>query len=187
GDSIAAMALWERYFPLLCDRARRKLEGVSRRMADEEDVALSAFDSFCRAAKAGRFPDLTDRDSLWYLLLSITARKAIDLSRHEKRQKRGDGKVQGESALMFADSPQDEQVMAQMLGDFPSPEFISIVTEECESLLDSLGDRDLQALAVAKMEGYNNEEIAEQLGCSLRTVERRLALIRKKWGGKLSS
>jgi DNA-binding NarL/FixJ family response regulator len=30
-------------------------------------------------------------------------------------------------------------------------------------------------------EGYTNEEIAEQLGCPLRTVERRLHLIRKKW------
>ena len=58
-------------------------------MADEEDVALSVLDSFCRAAQDGRFPDLADREGLWRLLLHKTVHKAIDLARHEKRLRRG--------------------------------------------------------------------------------------------------
>ena len=80
GESAAANALWEHYFDKLVRLARRKLDGMPRRIADEEDVALSAFDSFCRAAKKGRFPDLADRDGLWRLLIQMTVRKAVDLT-----------------------------------------------------------------------------------------------------------
>ena len=56
---------------------------MPRVAADEEDVALSAFDSFCRGAQRGRFPQLDDRDNLWRLLVVITSRKAVDLAQHE--------------------------------------------------------------------------------------------------------
>nr|MCU0979177.1 ECF-type sigma factor [Pirellulaceae bacterium] len=48
-------------------------------------------------------------------------------------------------------------------------------------LLERLPDADLRTLAVAKLEGYANAEVAERLGCSMRTVERRLRLIRDLW------
>src|SRR5207249_6675395 len=50
GDPAAAQPLWERYFGRLVGLARDRLRGAARRAADEEDVALSAFDSFCRGA-----------------------------------------------------------------------------------------------------------------------------------------
>lgn len=71
--------------------------------------------------------------------------------------------------------------MADVVGDTPTPEFAAMMAEECRRLLEKLADADLRALALAKMEGYRNEEIAEQFDCSMRTVERRLHLIRKKW------
>src|SRR6516164_352846 len=89
GDAEAAQKLWEGYFQKMVELARRKLQGLPRRAADEEDVAFSAFKSFCLGASAGRYPQLGDRDSLWPLLVSITAHKAVDLMRHEHRRKRG--------------------------------------------------------------------------------------------------
>ena len=89
GDPAAAGPLWERYFPKLVELARARLAGFPRRAADEEDVALSAFDSFCRDAAAGRLPRLDDRDDLWRVLLLITSQKALDLVRHESAAKRG--------------------------------------------------------------------------------------------------
>jgi len=89
GDSKAVQPIWERYFERLVRLARSKFRSAQPRGADEEDVALSALDSFCRGAEAGRFPQLEDRDNLWRLLVVITARKAVDLIRHEQRQKRG--------------------------------------------------------------------------------------------------
>ena len=56
-----------------------------------------------------------------------------------------------------------------------------MMAEECQRLLGQLTDPDLRAFAVAKMEGYTNSEIARRFGCSVRTIERRLRLIRKKW------
>src|SRR5262245_52572189 len=68
-DPAAAQRLWERYFPQLVRLAHQKLRGAPQAVADEEDVALSAFDSFCRNAERGRFPELLDRDGLWRLLV----------------------------------------------------------------------------------------------------------------------
>src|SRR5215471_7618917 len=81
GDRAAARPLWQRYFRLLVARARAALGSAPRRAADEEDVALSAFHSFCRGAEHGRFPRLDHRDDLWHILLMLTARKAAHLAR----------------------------------------------------------------------------------------------------------
>src|SRR5205085_8369771 len=98
GEPEAARRLWDGYFRRLVGLARGKLEGSPRRAADEEDVALSAFGSLCRGAEGGRFPHLLDRDSLWQLLVAITAHKAHDLRRREERKKRGGGRVLDEAA-----------------------------------------------------------------------------------------
>jgi DNA-directed RNA polymerase specialized sigma24 family protein len=183
GDQAAAQPLWERYFRRLVHLARTKLRGTPRRAADEEDVALSAFDSFCRGAERGQFPQLSDRDNLWPLLVVITARKALDLVRHEHRQKRGGGTVRGESALLNPRDPAERQGgIDEVIGPEPSPAFAAQVAEECQRLLEKLDDAQLRSVALWKMEGYSNDEIAERLGCVARTVERKLRVIRATWG-----
>src|SRR6516164_3401460 len=89
GDQAAAQQLWEGYFSRLVRAARRKLRGNRPRSADEEDIALSAFKSFCQGAEQGRFPKLADRHDLWQILVMIAARKAANLLRHERAAKRG--------------------------------------------------------------------------------------------------
>lgn len=81
GDRAAAQPLYERYFLRLAALARKKLRGMRRRADDEEDVALSALDSFCRRAEEGRFPRLDDRHDLWRLLFRITECKSRKLIR----------------------------------------------------------------------------------------------------------
>jgi DNA-directed RNA polymerase specialized sigma24 family protein len=180
GNREAADALWQRYFARLVHLARNRLSRSRRRDADEEDVALSVFASFCRAAEEGRFPDLADRDDLWRLLIVLTAQKAIDLVRRQRRAKRGGGRVRGESALASAEWSESPQGLAEIVGNTPTPDFAAMVAEECARLLGLLND-DLRAVALAKMEDYTNEEIATKLDCSLSTVERSLRLIRKIW------
>ena len=182
GNPAAIQKLWEAYFPRLVGLARKKLREAPRRAADEEDVALSAFERFCDGAAQGRFPQLTDRDDLWHVLVTITAREALQLMRHERRLKRGGGDARGESA--FHEGPgadSDEVGPEQVIGREPTPEFAAQVAEEYERLVARLGDADLRRVAVWKMEGYSNQEIAEQLGCVPRTVERKLSLIRTLW------
>jgi DNA-directed RNA polymerase specialized sigma24 family protein len=174
GDRDAAQGLWDRYFRRLVMLAQARLRGVNRRLADEEDVALSAFDSFYRAAERGRFPQLGDRDELWQLLVVITVRKAYDLVRYQGRPSRGAGRVQTLSELV-ADGA------GEMLGSEPTPQLAAQVAEECVRLLDLLGDEKLRSVALLKMEGYTNEEIAAKLGCVRYTVDRKLQSIRTIW------
>lgn len=178
GDTDAAQPLWDRYFTALVRLARARLRDAPRRIADEEDIALSAFDSFFRGAAEGRFPQLRDRDNLWPLLVVLTARKVVDARRHETRQKRGGGKVQGESAWLNALDGEDRAGIELVIGDEPTPAFAAEVAEETRRWLDALGSEELRSVALWKMEGDTNAEIAAKLGCVERTVERRLEVIR---------
>jgi len=181
GDDRAAEAIWQQYFDKLVRLARRKLEGMPRRAVDEEDVALSAINSFCARAADDRFARLNDRHDLWKLLVTITARKALAQQKRHRAQKRGGGNVRGDSIFVRPDDNQREAGLAQVLGSEPSPELAAMVAETCQELLERLGDDSLQTVARLKMEGYSNDEIAGQLNCTTRTVERKLNLIRSKW------
>jgi DNA-directed RNA polymerase specialized sigma24 family protein len=190
GDSDAAQQLWQRYFDRLVRLARAKLQGAPRGMADEEDVALSAFDSFYRGVEQGRFPRLNDRDNLWKLLVVITARKAGKLKRDAGRHKRG-GRGEHDASTPHDASPspppamgkekEDDLELDELVSREPSPEFAVQVAEECQRLLDGLKDDVARAVALAKMEGYTNAEIAAKLDYAPRTIERKLAVIRGRW------
>jgi RNA polymerase sigma factor (sigma-70 family) len=179
GDPVAAQNLWEGYYRQLVDLARRRLRHAPRGMADEEDVALSAFDSFLRGVDQGRFPQLNDRDDLWRLLFVITERKAVNLAQHERRLKRGGGKVRHASELDCDTSTTPG--LDRFTSPEPTPEQAAQLADECRRLLTALADDTLRAVALAKLEGYTNEEIAGRLGCVLPTVERKLRRIRLTW------
>jgi RNA polymerase sigma factor (sigma-70 family) len=181
GDPTAAQRLWELYFPRLVGLARKKLQQAPRRAADEEDVALSAFASFCRGAARDRFSQLSDRDNLWRVLVMLTARKASHLLRDERRQKRGAGAVRDEAALGRAETAGGRAGFDELPGTAPTPEFVAWVAEECQRLLARLGEDELRSIALWKLEGYTNEEIAAKLGCTRPTVQRKLRLIRDTW------
>ncbi len=180
GDEDAAQKLWERYFEQLVGLARSQLRGLPKGPADEEDVVVSTFDSFYRGAKAGRYPELKDRNNLWRLLIAMTANKAKDLARHERRQKRGGGKVLNEAALIGQAESRPSPLLDVISRD-PTPEFAAELAEDVERRLEALDDKLLRQIALWKMEGHQNEEIAEKLGCVTRTVERKLQLIRRLW------
>jgi len=180
GDQQAAQAIFERYFDRLVFLARRHLEGLPRRAADEEDVALSAMDSFCRGVGDGRYPQLHDRHDLWRLLVTLTVHKSVDQARAVRARKRGAGRVRGESAFVSDDSSSRVGI-EQVMGREPTPAFAAMVAENCTALLEALGDETLKKVALCKMEGYSNEEIASKLGYTTRTVERKLSRIRDKW------
>jgi DNA-directed RNA polymerase specialized sigma24 family protein len=184
GDRDAAQYLWERYFSQLVRLARQRLPAGRRRAMDEEDVALSALDSFVRGVERGRFPDLHERRGLWPLLVTITARKVGKLARRENSLRRGGGAVQGESALIPRGEREGGAAWDEILGGEPSPAFACQVADECARLLDRLDDPQLRQLALWKMEGYTNGEAAAKLGCVESTVERKLRLIRGIWAGE---
>jgi len=180
GDRLAAQGLWEAYFQRLVGLARARLAGTPTPVADAEDVALSAFDSFYRRAERGEFPHLEDRNDLWQLLFVLTVRKAINLVRYQGRKSRDPGRLVSLSDL---EGPAADAV----LGAEPSPELAAEMVDECRRLLDLLPGATLRSVALWKMEGYSNGEIAARLDCVEKTVERKLRLIREIWSGRASS
>src|SRR5262245_32619584 len=181
GDPSAAQALWERYHRQLVSLARQKLQAARRRAADEEDVVQSAFHSFFQGVARGRFPQLKDRDNLWQLLVVITACKALDQLAHEHSKRQGGGIAQGESRMSSGGPERDQVALEQIVGEEPTPEFAAQVAEQYQRLLDRLGGETLRQVAVWKMEGLTNDEVAERLDCSKRTVARKLEAIRVLW------
>ena len=171
GDPDAAERLWNTYFQLLVLVGRSILGEAPRQAADEEDVAISAFNSFCLRAADGRFPRLRDRDDLWKLLFTITVRKAQKQARRENLRRSID-----DAASFFRES---------FAGPHVSPSFISIVDNTMDHLLNSLHDSTLVEVAIAKCEGYSNAEIATKIGKSISPVERKLQLIRRIWSSEL--
>jgi DNA-directed RNA polymerase specialized sigma24 family protein len=168
GDLEAARPLWECYFDRLIRLARARLGPGGP--IDGEDIALSAFRSFCMGAARGRFPRLADRHDLWKLLVFLTAQKVCDYAEHRDALKRGGGTVlEGGSSI------------EGVVGDEPTPEFAAMMAEQVRRLLALLDDQTLRTIAVWKMEGFTNEEIAARLGCALKTVSNKLRLIRLKW------
>lgn len=164
----AAQELWNRYFSQLVAVAHRRLQGAGRE-SDEEDVALSALKSAMLGVQHDRFPRLNDRTELWPLLVTLTARKAVDAIRRQSALKR-----------KAAASLEVDQ-WRQVIGDEPSPDFALRVAESLEAIVQSLGDPALRLIAQRKLEGYDNEEIARELNVSSRTVVRKLARIRQEW------
>lgn len=181
GDTSAAQHLWEHYFSAMVGLAERRLSRQARRAFDEEDVALSAFNSFCEGARDGSFPHLSAREDLWRLLVVITARKAKTYQRHANRRKRGGGQVVGESDLARAGDDEAAGFEA-IIGSAPTPALLVQIAEQFTRLLDRLPSDELRRVAVLKMEGHTVEEIAAQLRLSHRAVERRLQEIRSLWG-----
>lgn len=181
GDRQAVQPLWERYFARMVDLARTRLRAARLKDAarDEEDAALSAFDSLCTGLARGRFPDLSDRDDLWRLLVVITSRKVLIQARRQLRQKRGGGNVRPASDLAVDGDADDDDLLVRVVSTEPTPEFAAMVAEEYRRLLDRLGNDGLRQVAVLRMEGATGDEIAAKLGCTRRTVVRQLSLIRR--------
>jgi DNA-directed RNA polymerase specialized sigma24 family protein len=176
GDEQAVMSLWEYCFPRLLKYSHGKLPQRFRQVLDEEDVALSAFKSFCVRAGDGSLGDIHGRDELWKLLYCISARKAQGYVRHLSRQKRGGGQ-----AGQMPTSVEERQQLAGITDGQLTPDMKALFADQCQHLFDLLDDDMLETIALLRMEGYSVAEIATKIDCAKRSVERRLKMIRLIW------
>jgi len=179
GEKEAASQLWDRFFGRMKQLAKSKSRPtLTRGLYDEEDVALSAFASFCRALRAGNYPDLSGRAELWQLLATFTFRKARERAKAAHAQKRGGESANADPRPHAPGVPFElDELEARTL----TPDLLALMNEQCIYLFGQLNDPQLEEVAAAKLEGYTNDEIAEQLGYTRRTIQRMLALIRRIW------
>ena len=179
GDQASTARLWHMYFEKMVLLARRKLRGVSTSVRSEEDIALSAFKSFCIGLRQGRYEAADGTVNLWPLLVTLTINKAIDQLRYHKRQKRS-GVAEGNPDL----KPNAVTSIDDLLSTEPTAESIAVASETMNVLfehLDQTGDADLKSIALASIEGESSAEIAKRFDCSARTIQRKLKTIRAVW------
>lgn len=168
GSKSAFGPLLEAYFERLVHLARKRLKNNPAVAGYEEDIALRSFYSMCRRVQDKDRPlHLDDRDDLWRLLATRTISRAIDLVRKHKNIEVGcDAEVQS------------------LINREPTPEEAAEMADECHLLLESLQDPELRQIAIWRVEGFTNEEIAKKLDCVTRTVERKVGRIRSLWKEK---
>jgi DNA-directed RNA polymerase specialized sigma24 family protein len=184
GNGDAAEQLWSHFFERLTNLARRKL--IQQRVVDGEDIVVSVFRRLCEGAEGGRFEGVSGRDELWKLLVSMTVRRTIDENRRQMADKRGGAKVRGDS--LHAGYDGDRKLSwDHFAGDDLAPEFLVMVEEECERRLTLLGDDTLRKVALWRLEGFSNDEIAEKLQMTTRSVERKLNRIRSLWSDEVAN
>jgi RNA polymerase sigma factor (sigma-70 family) len=176
GHDQAAQQLWDVFFKRLVLLAQERMRNCPQGIADAEDIALSAFASFCRGVENQRFPDLSDRNGLWRLLVSITLRKLLHVIRDQNRQKRGGDFRRVESNYDSDDGP---STVDQILAREPTPEMAAQLAEQYDRWIKALECEELMRITQWKLEGFTNNEIAEKSGFTTRTIERKLNLIRK--------
>jgi DNA-directed RNA polymerase specialized sigma24 family protein len=150
----AAQRLYNRYLRRLADHVRKRMNGTSRRMSDEEDVAHAALTSLFTQIRRGSFPQVANRCDLWQVLIMLANRRLADLKRRQFSLKRGAGREVGESALgECGDASGDCRAIAQVIGHDPSPEMVVELEDLCRRLLEQLDDPLLKRMPTGSVPG----------------------------------
>ena len=178
---LAARLVWGRYFQELLALARSHLSARIRGREDEEDVLQSMYKSFCLRQRRGDF-DLSSRDELWKLLVQITLRKARNTANRHLQGKRDVRRDAGDAAAPAVDFDEPTALLNQLDIDEPTPAEAALLNEALEQRFRALREPELRLIAQKKLEGFTNQEIASEMQCTVRTVERKLTRIRTYWG-----
>lgn len=177
--------VWIRYYARLAELAKAHIANHPSKAVDGEDVASHVLFTVCRRVATGKYPDLKNRNDLWNLLFKITQRKIAGEKRNGLRQKRGSGKVLlATDANRFLADSGNPPVAA--ISKEPNIESAIELRDLYRHLIDLLPADKFQQIARMKLEEQTTEEIADRLNISPRTVERKVAIIRKRWAKELN-
>ena len=177
GDTVSNELL-QQYYARLTAFARSRIDPNLARTVDGEDIANSALRSFCVGVKQGRFENLNQTDLLWSLLVKIALRKISATRRRQATQKRGQGRVRGESAFELSGQA-GFNGLAHAADQGNMPETPEQVFAGCDELLQSLPQEILKKTALLRLQGYTNFEISERTEVSVARVKQRVARIRQ--------
>ncbi len=174
GDEQAASEFWEQYGSRLQKLAEKQLATRIQRRIGPEDIAQSACRTFLRRAQQGEF-QFDDSQSMWRLLCAITITKVRWHVRFHRRKKRNvDEEVHFDAQASQSDSP-----VRHLPVDEPTPEEAVEFADQFEQLLSGMDEKE-QLVLQLKLEQRTNDEVAEQMSCSERTVRRILKQVKTR-------
>ena len=177
GTDSAARYIWDRYRRPLQSLASAELGDSPRSVSDDEDVVIRAFAAFLRRTREGAYGTMQTRDDLWRLLVTITRTYAWKQSRFLGRIRR---------RMTIKDPRANERMLTQLASSCPPPDVLASVSDSLRVLIDRLEDPELKEVAMGRLNGLTNEELAAKQSRSVRTIERRLVLIRNVWNEQIA-
>lgn len=180
GDQNAAGELWKRFGPALERLSRERFGFAFNAVAGGDDLVQSVFFTLWSGAKAGAFDGVSNRDELWWLLIHLARTKALNLARRNRTQRRG-GHVNQLGQAAANSHEHDESIDHVPDNRESPPELIVSLRDQLDQALTLLPDDDFRRIALLKLEGHTNEEIADRIGVVKRTIIRKLNLVREKW------
>jgi DNA-directed RNA polymerase specialized sigma24 family protein len=196
GDNEAVRKLCDDDFPKMVRLAQKRFrhQGVLEGAFDGEDAAIEAIYEFYEGMVQGKFPNISNREELRRLLVTITYRRVSWWRRHIATQKRGSGLV------LFFEEPttkkqptcatiaalgieaKDEDIQGGFAGipdkKQQTPEEELIAAETYQQMLEQLPNEELRQVAILMMDGGSAAEIANTLGCTDQTVRNKRDKIR---------
>ena len=184
-DQAFIEELWNQYYLKLKLAVAGRVSAIRRPVANESEIALSAFHSFVQRARAGQFPDMVDQDAMWRLLKTIAIRKANDTRKQLRAEKRGGNRTTlGQADL----SPDDDRYAGvdAVIANVDPPSLDAEVSDLFNSLMAKLPDDRHRDAILLKLQGAPVVVIAECLETSTRTVQRLLKQIERRWQAELS-
>jgi RNA polymerase sigma factor (sigma-70 family) len=184
GEEWAFDTFFKKYYDQLVRLAKKKIGSFPLRTRDEEDLALSAMNSLFNCLRENRL-EAQNSIELWKILVTITNRKLINYRERQHAQKRGSGKVRGDSIWaqtgennIFLEQPDTKQTM--------TPDAQVELLETMDRLFQRLDDDKTRKIARLMLEGYKINDIADTLNCVRRTIERKIVRIRELWSEVLN-
>ncbi len=169
-ESAAVERLQQEYFHRLRALARRVLDGFPAAAVEAEDVVQSAMISLCRFMRKPATPRDKERNDLWRILCRIVVFKSRQRIRSQTKGL-PDGQVR---PMTDFTGPEQSVPFEDSLQHVSTDEFDLIVHDALDQLDDSL-----QRVCFLLIEGYTHAEMAHCLGCSRRTIVRKIHLIKQ--------
>jgi RNA polymerase sigma-70 factor (ECF subfamily) len=174
----AARIIWERFSPRLKILVRRHLDNRILRREDEQDILQNMFASFYQGQAMGQKAPAS-REELWKLLVRITMCKVVNTAHRHTADRRDVRRERGDAPCARDDGRFPRSMLDHVDRAQPTPQERSVVVDEVQRLLNQLPD-DLRQIVVWKLEGFTNLEISRLIGRTVRSVEMKLNLIRKR-------
>ena len=170
GDDLAFEWLWHRYYKSLVRHLRKIASGPGFDPVDHEEVAHSVFIALHHGLSHEKFHSLNRRYQLWKLLTLIGLRKAINLTKRDMLQRQ----VIAQRSANGRRASDVDPSFDEMRFDEELEHGLSLLDKEHPS-------QRLRELAIRKMNGHSNSQIADDFGWSRKTVALRLNLIYEIW------
>ena len=172
-DDLSAQKLWDRVSPRIQVLSRRLIQRFGAdAIYDEEDITVCVFSSLFSGLQTQQFPNLLDSEGLWKLMTLMTVRKVRDYTKQRQAIKRNSGSEGDETSSGGIERCADEQ---------QEPSFDVMMADQCRMMLNQLDDPILEQVVLLRLDGYTNDEIAELLQYSRRSIQRMLKLVKDMW------